>query len=144
MDELMKGGWCELTKKRPCKICRKWFNPNPCLRNRQKTCGDPQCQKEWHKRSCDKWNRNNREYFRGIYLKKKILAEGGEDEQDQNSGTRSEGGSRYSFFGLLGLPLQEIKEVMGAKMLIVIEYIFKVLMRAFQEMLRIKPIVNTG
>ncbi len=135
-----------MTKKRPCKICKKWFSPNPRLRNRQKTCGKPQCQKEWHKKVCDKWNKNNREYFRGIYLKRKVLAEGSEDEQDQDrdSSGKSEGSSRHSFFGLSGLPLQEIKEVMGAKMLIVIEYIFKVLMRAFQEMLDVQPIVNTG
>ncbi len=132
-----------MTKKRPCKICKKWFSPNPRLRNRQKTCGKPQCQKEWHKRTCDKWNKNNRDYFRGIYLKRKILAEGSENEQDQDCTGKIESSSRRTFFRL-GLPLQEIKEVMGAKMLIVIEYIFKVLMRALKEMLNVQPIVNTG
>ena len=26
-------------KKRPCKICRRWFPPHPRLKERQKTCG---------------------------------------------------------------------------------------------------------
>lgn len=35
--------------KRPCRICKKWFFPNPRLGDRQKTCGTPECQRQWHK-----------------------------------------------------------------------------------------------
>ena len=30
-------------KPRPCKICRRRFPPHPRLKERQKTCGDPEC-----------------------------------------------------------------------------------------------------
>lgn len=39
-------------RKRPCRICRRWFAPNPKLRDRQMTCGDPACKREWHKKAC--------------------------------------------------------------------------------------------
>ena len=31
---------------RPCRVCRRWFLPDGRLKNRQKTCGNPECQRE--------------------------------------------------------------------------------------------------
>ena len=59
-------------KKRPCCICRKWFQPNVRQKDRQKTCGSPDCKTELHRRNCDKWNNRNKEYFSNNYLSKKI------------------------------------------------------------------------
>ena len=60
------------TRKRPCKICRKWFMPDPRQIGRQKTCGDPLCQKENHRRQCEQWNQKNRDYFKANYLSEKL------------------------------------------------------------------------
>lgn len=57
--------------KRPCSICRKWFQPDVRQKGRQKTCS-PDCQKELHRRQCDEWNKKNKEYFKNNYLGKKI------------------------------------------------------------------------
>ncbi len=57
--------------KRPCSICRKWFQPDVRQKGRQKTCG-PGCKKELHRRQCDEWNKKNKEYFKNNYLGKKI------------------------------------------------------------------------
>ena len=35
-------------RKRPCRVCRRWFQPDARLGDRQKTCGDPECKREWH------------------------------------------------------------------------------------------------
>ena len=45
--------------KRPCSICRRWFSPDTRLKQRQKTCGDEACKREWHRRKCAQWNREN-------------------------------------------------------------------------------------
>jgi hypothetical protein len=58
-------------KKRPCCICRKWFNPDVRQRKRQVTCGDPACRRERHRRQCREWNRKNKDYFKGNYLNSK-------------------------------------------------------------------------
>jgi hypothetical protein len=129
-------------KKRPCKVCRRWFRPNPRVGDDQKTCGRPNCKKEWHRRKCAEWNRKNREYFKGIYLKNKILAasEGNEKPGNQQEVERKTTRTRFN----LGLPWQEIQEVMGVKQLIIIEYIIHLLLRAFQEPIKAQAIVNTG
>ena len=66
----MKGAM--LCRKRPCRICRRWFMPNIKVKERQMTCGDEECQREWHRRKCKEWNKNNAEYFRANYLQKKL------------------------------------------------------------------------
>ncbi len=58
--------------KRPCSICRKWFQPDVRQKGRQKTCGNPDCMNERHRRQCEKWNKKNKEYHKNNYLGKKI------------------------------------------------------------------------
>lgn len=53
-----------MVRKRPCKICRKWFLPNPRAGKRQRTCSDPKCQKERHRRACLDWRNRNPELER--------------------------------------------------------------------------------
>jgi len=36
--------------KKPCRVCRRWYRPDPRVGERQKTCGSPQCQREWNRR----------------------------------------------------------------------------------------------
>jgi hypothetical protein len=59
------------TRKRPCKICRRWFLPHPRQIGRQLTCS-AECQKEHHRRLCLQWNHKNRELFKANYLSDKL------------------------------------------------------------------------
>ena len=59
--------------KRPCCICRKWFQPVAQQKGRQKACS-PACQKELHRRQCKEWNRKNKAYFKSNYLADKLQA----------------------------------------------------------------------
>ena len=65
----------EIRKKRPCAVCRCWFIPQARVKHRAVTCGRKECQKEWHRRQCQKWNRKNKAYFRSNYLQKKLNRE---------------------------------------------------------------------
>ena len=114
-------------KKRPCKVCRRWFSPNPRVGEEQKTCGRSECKKEWHRRSCAEWNKKNREYFKGRYLKNKMLNAVGENAEGTPEGAKL---TRPCL--CLGLPREEIQEVMGVKQVVIIEYIVQVLIRYFQ------------
>ena len=62
-------------RKRPCKICRKWFMPDVRQAGRQKTCSAG-CSKELHRRSCADWNSRNAAYFKSNYLDKKLQQDG--------------------------------------------------------------------
>ena len=113
------------TRKRPCRVCKRWFIPHPRLKDRQKTCGDQQCQREWHRRKCELWNHNNVDYFKDNYLDKKL---------EVTSAPRS----RLK----TGLPLCYVQERIGAQQLIIIEYLSQLLLRRCRHLIRPHPLVN--
>ena len=129
-------------KKRPCKMCRRWFRPNPRVGDVQMTCGRPKCKREWHRKKCAEWNRKNREYFKEIYLNNKILAASAKTENPDNQ-QKVEGKTTRTRFNV-GLPWQEIQEAMGVKQLVIIEYIIHLLLRSFKGPIKAQAIVNTG
>jgi len=63
---------CRKSKKRPCRICRKWLTPHPRVGDRQKTCADKECMRKWHNRKCAEWNRNNRKCSQENYFHDKL------------------------------------------------------------------------
>lgn len=111
-------------RKRPCRICRRWFLPNPRLKDRQMTCGQVQCQRQWHRRKCAEWNRKNSDYFKADYLQKKIdiaiKARG--DPEVLRSKVPS---SRMQ----TGMPLEYVKELIGVQHVIIHEYLGQLLNR---------------
>ena len=122
-------------RKRPCRICRRWFIPNPRLKDRQKTCGDADCQRRWHKKKCAEWNRRNPDYFKSNYLQKKIIAATETPHQIPSLKLNNRLKS--------GLPLSYVQEVISIQHIIIIEYFGQLLFRRFQEVLRAQPTVIT-
>ncbi|MBW6453619.1 MAG: hypothetical protein K0A92_07545 [Methyloprofundus sp.] len=61
-----------MLRKRPCRICRKWFRPHPRAGNRQKVCSNPACQKERHRRSCATWNKRESKELKKFRMVKRI------------------------------------------------------------------------
>ncbi len=117
------------TKKRPCGICRRWFMPHPRLKDRQQTCGDPVCKKEWHRKKCAEWNKRNGDYFKTNYLQKKL----------ESQATATQVKSRLK----TGLPIQHVKEVIGIQHLVIIEYLAQLLVQRFQDLIWRQVAVNT-
>ncbi len=94
------------------------------------TCGSPQCKREWHRRKCAQWNKENIDYFRANYLHKKL--------QGADSDIRSEKALKDpSLGGLLG---KDVQEVIGIQHLIIIEYLGRLLIRRFQELIKVQRI----
>ncbi len=122
-------------RKRPCRICRRWFTPDARLKDRQKTCGDPACKREWHRRKCKQWNEDNSAYFKANFLHHKL-----EDSkclaEDQVCGNRQQGWPNPAGSCRRVLPLEIVQEVMGAHACVIIEYLAQQLLRRFQEVIR--------
>jgi len=126
-------------KKRPCRVCGKWFTANPRLFDRQQTCGAKECQRKWHARKCAEWNRKNRAYFKEIYLRGRLESFGSDppaESPSHCSSCRINDPPRRS--SPLDLPQEVIQEVIEVKQLIIIEYIVRLLTRRFQEVIRIQ------
>jgi len=128
-------------RKRPCRICRKWFTPNPRLGDRQRTCGAATCQQEWHRRECAKWNRRNRTYFQDIHLQRRLNKVAPEqparsspsDPPASPSPPVPPPSSRHYPRGI-------IQEVIGAKQLVIIEYLLRLLLRGVQAAIPVQPV----
>jgi hypothetical protein len=120
----MKGP--SVRKKRPCRVCRKWFMPDPRLKDRQRTCAASQCKREWHRRRCAQWNKDNPEYFRANYLQKKLDAASSDTQGPKALKARLRS----------ALPWEQVQDVIGVKQLVILEYFGGLLLRRFQEVIR--------
>lgn len=130
-------------RKRPCRICGKWFDPNPRLGERQKTCRATECQQRWHARKCAAWNLKNRSYFKEIYISRRLESFVGSSSCSTPSpspASRTRGNSRPRRASPMHLPQEVIQEVIGVKQLVIIEYIVRLLLRAVQEVIQSQPI----
>jgi hypothetical protein len=121
------------TRKRPCRICRRWFLPNPRLKSRQMTCGDARCKTEWHRKKCEKWNRSNSDYFKANYLQKKLEAAGHGAGTSKIPTAKSSPGWTLKSRMKTGLPLEYVQEVIGIQQLIIVEYLAQLLNRRFAK-----------
>lgn len=70
--------------RRRCPFCRRWFHPHPRLKQRQKTCGRPECRQKQKRRFDKQWRAKNPDYFRGAYPRQK-----------EKYGTRADDKRRY-------------------------------------------------
>ncbi len=122
-----------ISRKRPCRVCRRWFRAHPRLKDRQKTCGAEACKKEWHRRQCEQWNHNNTAYFNTTYLRRKLgqfevkrAAEKGKKGQKGSAGSRLR----------TGMPLEYVQEVISLEHAVIIEYSTQLLWVRFQDAIR--------
>ena len=133
------------SNKRPCRICRKWFTPDPRLGDRQKTCGKERCKRKWHAKKCDEWNKKNRSYFQAIYLDSKLESSKTPSHSDSrpppSSNPNKKGPIRPpSSRSTPQLPGDVIQDVIGVQPLIIIGYVVQLLVRSFKEVIRVQPV----
>jgi len=53
--------------RRRCPFCRHWYHPDPRLKQRQRTCGRPECRRKQKQKSDQQWRARNPDYFRDAY-----------------------------------------------------------------------------
>lgn len=99
--------------------------PDPRQIGRQKTCGNPLCQKENHRRQCEKWNQKNRDYFKANYLSEKLAPTKDPPTSKTNKDAVVIPSSRIN----LDLPKALVADIIGIRHLIVLEYIIDQVMR---------------
>jgi len=116
--------------KRPCRVCKRWFKPDARLGDRQKTCGDAACKREWHRRKCAEWNEKNFEYAKANALQRRI--------ETAKSRPASSGGPRSL------LPQRYAKELIEVQLVVILEYLGQQLLRRLQAVIKRQAFVNKG
>lgn len=110
------------TRKKPCRVCRRWFLPDVRLKDRQKTCGKAECKRLWHNKKCAQWYRANIDYFKANYLQKRIDAAGGDEPRSTGNPKPQQPKVTRSRM-MSGLPVAYVQELVGAKHIVIIEYL---------------------
>jgi hypothetical protein len=49
-------------RKKPCRICRRWFQPDARVGDRQRCCGKPECQTTRRQKTQSDWRKRNPDY----------------------------------------------------------------------------------
>jgi len=63
-----------MRRKRPCRICGRWFQAHPRAGERQRVCSAAPCQRERHRRACQEWRRREAPAERRHRLQQRIRA----------------------------------------------------------------------
>ena len=137
------------SKKRPCRICRKWFLPNPRVGDRQMTCGAEKCMRKWRIKKCAEWYKKNRSsYFQTNYLSTKLASLAVDEKKDpKQSAAITTPLPRLPTAGtgkFPQLPRSLIQEVIGGQHLVIIEYVAQLLFRSVQEVIKQQPLEITS
>ncbi len=63
-------------RKRPCRICGHWFRPHPRAGDRQQVCSGADCQRERHRRACQRWRQREGPAERAHRLRQRLRKQG--------------------------------------------------------------------
>jgi len=127
-----------MARKRPCRICRRWFSPHPRAGDRQTVCSSPACQHERHRRSCASWHARNPDYDKENYLHRRIHGIRSWKQADNadsvvESGLSVEEPTIESRKFLSELDWSAVRDAVGLQLLVVIEEASKVLERSVRD-----------
>lgn len=60
---------------KPCRICRRWFRPDPRARSQQRVCSSEDCQRERRRRNAAAWRVEHAEQIEADRLRDKLRAD---------------------------------------------------------------------
>ena len=106
-------------RKRPCRICRHWFVPHPRAGDRQHVCSRADCQRERHRRACQRWRQHEAGAEREHRLRQRLRGGAG--------GTPAVG---------LALSWDAVRDVVGLEAAVILEEISRLLEDAVRDAVR--------
>ena len=56
-------------RKKPCRICRRWFRPDARVGERQRACGKPECQAARRQKTQADWRKRNPDYAHRLEIR---------------------------------------------------------------------------
>ena len=61
-----------MVRKRPCRICGRWFQPAGRAGDRQHVCSRAECQRERHRRACADWRAREADAERAERVRRRV------------------------------------------------------------------------
>jgi hypothetical protein len=117
-------------RKRPCRVCGRWYWPDPRVGERQCTCGREACRRERKKRTNKDWRRRNADYWRDGRLRSRVVKQGVVEPGEGHP--------------TLGIDWGVVQAEIGLEAAIIIEESERVVVDWVQAEMRRQLIVNKG
>jgi len=109
-----------MRRKRPCRICGRWFQVHPRAGDRQRVCSAAACQRERHRRACQRWRQQEASAERRHRVRQRIRV-----DSDQET-SRAE--------GLAGrLAWDAVRDAVGLEVAVIIEEVVRLLEDAVRD-----------
>lgn len=115
-----------MVRKRPCRICRRWFQPEPRAGDRQHVCSRDECQRERHRRACSDWRGRTAEKRRERQLREKLR---GADEKKDGG----EAPGRGAHAARRELRLAEVRDVVSLELYVILDEFLRHLDRRLRD-----------
>ena len=119
-----------ILKKRPCRVCGRWFLPDRRAGDRQKVCSHQNCQKERHRRNCRDYHAGQSEDMKVGRVLARVRKDG--------STERTEGGSGVV---LAGLDWDAVRDLVGLQSAVIFQETGKVLHADVRDLVRLEVAV---
>jgi hypothetical protein len=108
------------------------------------TCGEEACKREWHRRKCAEWNKENSEQIKRERLAGRLISIGSASGQTQVPDPARSGSATFQTRPQAQLSRQQAQEVIAVQLSVMFEYLLRQLLKRTQEVMRRQPFVNTG
>ena len=109
-----------MVRKRPCRVCRRWFQPEARVGDRQRVCSAAECQRERHRRACADWRARNPDERREEQLRRRLRGE------DEESSPGARGGAHAA---QPGLRLDVVRDAVALEVFVIVDELLRLLDR---------------
>lgn len=116
-----------MSGKRPCRICGRWFRPNPRAGDRQRACGAVACQRERHRRACKRWRDRERGAERAHRLRQRLRSSGASSELAE-----------------AGVSWDVVRDAVGLQAAVILEELHQLLRDAVRDAVKLQVLEVTG
>jgi len=110
-----------MARKQPCRICRRWFHPHPRTGDRQHVCSRADCQRERHRRACQRWRQREAPAERAHRLRQRL--------QEAADGQPAAGPGP-------GLAWDVVRDAVGLEVAVILEEISRLLADVVRDAVR--------
>ena len=119
-----------MAHKRPCSVCRRWFEVDPRAGRRHRVCDNTDCQRKRNQKACRQWRKKNPHKVAAQRLRKRLPA------------VPSPNPEVAAIQAMAHFDPNVLRHVMGAEMLVVLEELVKVILRAVRHEMQPKVAVQ--
>ena len=110
-----------MSQRRPCRICKRWFEVDPRVGPRHRTCGEASCRAEQNRRACKKWRQDHPDQVIARRLRQRLPADPAPTPAEVSANP------------LRQFDPEVVRHVIGVEMRVLLEELLKVLLRVVRH-----------